>query len=222
VLLQSGKGGWGYHCELPAAASLGGGRSMVLWLGQTCFSGFGAPGSGTAVFAEGKATPAATQKEREHGPGTCAAPACLAAGAMAFLAVWRTDSTGGRGNAPNGSSAMVLDAEGKVVKRLHVSGGARIQAPDATWDGANFVAVWHQTQMAKANSDPYQAVLCVRVSEAGDLAGAAQPLSGTAASPAAEPAAASDGAGTTLVAYEKHPDKADAPIGIGFRLLTTR
>ena len=41
-------------------------------------------------------------------------------------------------------------------------------------------------------------------------------------SPAAEPAAASDGAGSTLVAYEKHPEKGDVPIKIGFRMLTVK
>jgi hypothetical protein len=220
VMVQAGKTGWGYHCALPAVASLGGGKSMVLWLGQTVFSGSASPGSGTALFAEGKATPASVQQEREHGPGHAASPACLAAGGKTFLSVWRTDSTAGRGNAANGSSAMVLDAEGKLVKRLHVSGGARIQAPDATWDGANFVAVWHQTQMAK--SGPHHAVLCSRVSEAGEPVGAAQTLSGSPESPAAEPAAASDGAGVTLVAYEKHPEKGDVPIKIGFRVLTAK
>jgi hypothetical protein len=222
VLVQAGKTGWGYHVELPAAASLGGGKSLLLWLGQTVFSGSASPGSGTAVFAEGKATAASVQQERGHGPGHAASPACLAAGGKTFLSVWRTDSTGGRGNADNGSTAMVLDADGKLVKRLHVSGGARIQAPDATWDGSNFVAVWHQTQMAKQGSDPYQAVLCVRVSESGDLAGAAQTVSGTAASPAAEPAAAGDGAGSALIAFERHPEKGDVPIKIAFRVLTAR
>lgn len=222
VLIQSGKGGWGYHCELPAAASPGGGRSLLLWLGQTCFSGAGAPTAGTAIFADGKPTPAATFKEKDHGPGTAASPACLAAGKTAFLAVWRTDSTGGRGNAPNASSAMVLDTDGKLVKRLHVAGGSRIQAPDAAWDGTSFVAAWHQTMMAKANANPYQGVFVARVSEAGEPVGAAQSISGTFASPAAEPGVASDGAGATAIVYEKHPEKGDVPIRIGFRLLGSK
>ncbi|MBA4389073.1 MAG: hypothetical protein C0404_13915 [Verrucomicrobia bacterium] len=219
VLIQSGKGGWGYHCELPAAASPGGGRSLLLWLGQTCFSGAGAPTAGTAIFVDGKATPAASFKEKDHGPGTASSPACLAAGKSAFLAVWRTDSTGGRGNAPNASSAMVLDADGKLVKRLHVAGGTRIQAPDATWDGTSFVAAWHQSMMAKANASPYHGVFLARVSEAGEPIGAVQSISGTFASPAAEPGVASDGAGTTAIVYEKHPEKSDVPIRIGLRVL---
>jgi hypothetical protein len=30
---------------------------------------------------------------------------------------------------------------------------------------------------------------------------------------------ASDGSGTTLVAYERHPERADVPIAVGFRML---
>jgi hypothetical protein len=45
-------------------------------------------------------------------------------------------------------------------------------------------------------------------------------VSGTFASPAYETAVASDGAGTTLIAYEKHPEKGDVPIKIGLRMLT--
>ena len=36
------------------------------------------------------------------------------------------------------------------------------------------------------------------------------------------PAAASDGAGTTLIVYEKHSEQGGSPIKIGFRMLTTR
>ena len=36
---------------------------------------------------------------------------------------------------------------------------------------------------------------------------------------AAKPA--SDAAGSTLIAYEKHPDKPETPIKIGFRMLKT-
>jgi hypothetical protein len=47
-------------------------------------------------------------------------------------------------------------------------------------------------------------------------------ISGTMESPAQHSAMATDGAGTTLIAYEKHPEKGDTPIKIGFRILTTK
>jgi hypothetical protein len=47
-------------------------------------------------------------------------------------------------------------------------------------------------------------------------------VSGTMESPAQRTAMATDGEGTTLIAYEKHPDKGDVPIRIGFRIMTTK
>lgn len=47
-------------------------------------------------------------------------------------------------------------------------------------------------------------------------------ISGTMDSPAQRSAAATDGAGTTLVAYEKHPDKGDTPIKIAYRILAAK
>jgi hypothetical protein len=46
-------------------------------------------------------------------------------------------------------------------------------------------------------------------------------IAGAPDTPAYRPAVASDGAGTTLVAYERHPDSedVDALIVIGFRML---
>jgi hypothetical protein len=51
---------------------------------------------------------------------------------------------------------------------------------------------------------------------------APQLLAGSLTSPAHEAAVASDGAGTTMIAYEKHPEKADVPIKIGVRVLTSK
>ncbi len=224
VLLYSGLKP-GYHVYYPAAASQGGGKSLVLW----CAMGWSGaayrdPPAGGTFFAEGKALQAAIYKEKDHGPGRQASPAYLAGGAKTYLAAWRTDTSAGRGNAPNGSTAMVLDAEGKPLKRLHLSDkGGRIQSPSAAWDGSNYVVAWHETRMEKPPGGPYLAVCAVKVSEAGERKPEqAFVLSGTFAGPAAEPAAASDGAGTALIAYEKHPEKGDTPIKIAFRMLGAR
>ncbi|MCX7805964.1 MAG: hypothetical protein N3A38_12345 [Planctomycetota bacterium] len=222
VLLYSGLKS-GYHVYYPAAASQGGGRSLVLW----CAMGWSGaayrdPPAGGTFLAEGKALQASVYKEKDHGPGRNASPACLAAGTKTYLAAWRTDTSAGRGNAPNGSTAMVLDTEGKPVKRLHVSDrGGRIQSPAAAWDGSDYVVAWHETRMEKPpHQGPYLAVYAAKVSEAGERKpDQAFVLSGTLGSPAAEPAVASDGAGTTLIAYEKHPEKSDTPIKIAFRML---
>jgi hypothetical protein len=222
VLLASGVAS-GYHCDLPAVASLGGGKSLGLWL--TSAGKSRRTSAGTTFIGEGRATPGAIFMEGQ-GPGKYNSPACLAAGAKTYLTAWRTETHCGRGNAPNDSNAMILDADGKCVKRLYVSGkgSPTIQAPDVAWDGSAFVAAWHETQFVAKNDrgNPYLVVCASRISEAGDLVGTAQTLSGTLESPAAEPAVASDGAGTALIAYEKHPDKADVPIKIGFRLLSAR
>ena len=47
-------------------------------------------------------------------------------------------------------------------------------------------------------------------------------MAGAWQAPADRTAVASDGAGTSLIAYEQHPDKVDTPIIIGVRLLTVK
>jgi hypothetical protein len=47
-------------------------------------------------------------------------------------------------------------------------------------------------------------------------------VSGAMSNPALRSAAATDGAGVTLIAYERHPEKGDVPIKIGFRMLTVK
>ena len=65
---------------------------------------------------------------------------------------------------------------------------------------------------------PAEVVFTTRVSSDG-TPGAPVHVAGTAGTPAIKPAVASDGAGVTLIAYEKHPSKGDVPIKIAFRVL---
>jgi hypothetical protein len=101
--------------------------------------------------------------------------------------------------------------------------------PDAAWDGSAFVAAWGEQPLTpRPNYDSpkgqfvYETVASVRAGADGQPLGAALAVSGTFASPANHAAAASDGAGVSLIAYEKHPEKGDVPIRIGFRILTAK
>jgi len=117
---------------------------------------------------------------------------------------------------------MILDAQGRRTTNFFLTGGAperRIVDPDATWDGAAFVVAWHEFPSEKRGACPSDVVFAARVSPDGKPLGEATRISGALAGPASEATVASDGAGTTLIAYEKHPETGDVPIRIGFRLL---
>jgi len=156
--------------------------------------------------------------DRDNGPGRNASPAVLIRGGTNFLAAWRTDAPAGRGDAANGSNAFVADEQGNIVKRLYVDGTEkRIQQPEACWDGAQYLVAWQETAYAESRAKPYLLIRASRISSAGDVL-AVENLSGSLESPAAEPAIASDGAGTSLIAYEKHSITASDPITIAFRI----
>jgi hypothetical protein len=208
----------------PSAASRGDGTSFVLWLGN-CVIGQGDLG-GSVFVKDGKVVkPGAfvNKDTRKHGPAHATAPTAAAAGPKACLAAWTTYAPVGRGNAADESNAAVFDAEGQRSKALFLAGKkTNIRDPEVAWDGAAFVAAWHEFVQEKRELAPSDVIFAARITEAGEPAGEVHRLSGTSASPASMAAVASDGAGTTLVAYEKHPDKPEVPIKIGYRLLTAR
>ena len=82
---------------------------------------------------------------------------------------------------------------------------------DMPWDDA---VAW------KGNG--YEAVSWRRLTRDGVPQGKDAPVAGEQDSPARHPAVASDGAGATLIAYERHPKTGDVPIRIGFRLLRSK
>ncbi len=223
VLLASGAKA-DHHCYNPATASAGAGKSFVLWVlkGDSVVY-YKTPDSCGLFVADGKPSgETLSYKEKGHGPGGNANPVALAAGPEGYLAAWRTDYTAGRGGSPAGSTAAVFDADGKRTKSLFLAGGQhRIDAPEVCWDGSAFVAAWQESGAGRGQC-PFDKVLAARISPAGEPAGAVHAVSGDLKSPAREAAVASDGAGTTLIAYEKHPETADVPIRIGFRMLSAK
>jgi len=238
VLLESGAKS-DRQCYLPATASAGGGKTFNLWvLKGRSKAYYKTPDSCGVFVTNGKpgGKPMA-YKKKNHGPSgqMGAAPISLTAGPNGYLATWRTDYIAGRGYAPGNSTAAIFDAEGKRTKNLFLAGGKhlsklggrklivqRVDAPEVCWDGSAFMAAWQENGAIKRRSCPFARVWAARISPAGKPAGAVHAVSGSFKSPAREASVASDGTGTTLIAYEKHPETGDVPIKIGFRILSVK
>ncbi len=223
-----------YHCVLPAAASAGGGRSFIVNVAQgAAADGYRAPLVQGWFVEDGKpeAKPVYIANDKgnrrkdedcKHGPDSRGDPLAMAAGGGSYLLLWKNDSSLGRGFGPEGNAAM-FDEKGSRTQNLYFSGGkgkrdrGRICNPSVAWDGSAFVASWHEF-VAEKNC-PSDVVFVQRVGADGNNKGEAEKVAGSFASPASSPAVASDGSGTSLIAYEKHPDRPDVPIKIAFRLL---
>jgi len=152
------------------------------------------------------------------------------------LALFTTTRPMGRGGtAKVCSGAVLLDPKvvakgGKTQAVIALSTvktwkGAGVRNPAGAWDGSSYLVAWDMkqgptgTQGERAKKWAYDRVYARRVSKDGKALGEMIPVAGEMASPARHAAAASSGAGATLLAYEKHPAKADEPIRIGFRVL---
>jgi hypothetical protein len=143
----------------------------------------------------------------------------VATGNGGCVATWNNTyiSGGGHNIRP---SAMILD------KDQGLKGGEymfcdplkreSITYPDVGYDGSGIVFAWEIS--GNRGRTGYNEVFASRYGPEGGAALGVEQVSGTLQSPAARPCVAA-GAGTTLVAYEKHPATADVPIKIGFRLL---
>ena len=148
-----------------------------------------------------------------------------------FIAAFTTLRGTNKGGKVPGSGLVAFDAAGKPRgKPVALSGkGAApwsdfVRNPSVAWDGTAYVAAW-DIILGEGNgttSHWYDAVFLRRVSRGGRPQGANTPVAGEKGSPAYHPAVASDGAGRSLVAYERHPRTGDVPIRIAFRLLRAR
>jgi hypothetical protein len=218
-----------FHRYAPAVAASSEGKALVRWLGSTGPQNLELT-DGALLAVDGKvANPKAYEHKMEgdwgsgHGPGGSAWFVCLAAGPKGYLSAWRTASPSGRGDAHGGSNAAFHDPEGRRVKTLYLSGKQqRIIDPDVAWDGSGFASAWHLYAKQGDKDCLYEVVQAARVSAEGQPTGQMHSVAGTFESPAKSAAVASDGAGTTLIAYEKHPATADVPIKIGFRMLMAK
>ena len=223
----------------PVVASLGGGKSLLFWLG-----GGRKPGGRNGVVAgahlvqDGRVSdgPTLENTDPRSTPGGMTGhvpfPVCAVAGPHDFFVSWPTSAVYGRGDAPNDAHAALFTREGRLEKKIIVSRekvrnqsqNSRIRHPSAAWDGSAFVVAWHQ--ISEQGQDgavkwPVEAVFCTRVVGDG-TASDRQHIAGTTATPATKPAVASNGAGTTLIVYEQHPEQAEIPIRIDVRMVTRK
>lgn len=216
-----------------AVSPSAGGRSFLYWTGAHLFIQ-GCPFASCQFLADGKASGATTFVERNSEKPPAGKhptfPVFLAAGLEEYLLIWTTNSRAGRGMPYFASNAILFDAAGKFKKTLSVSGTPGsighfpplIRNPQAAWDGKGFVVVYDQYAGGRTKERVNLETVCAARVTAGGEAAPKIPISGEGNSPAIKPCVASDGAGTSLIAYEKHPDKGDVPIKIGFRMLTAK
>jgi hypothetical protein len=215
------------------ASPAGGGKSLLFWLGAGRVLGrrdVAYAGCHLLMNGEASAEPTYVNCDVRSMPGASTGhlpfPTCVAAGPEAFLVAWTTHAPYGRGNAPNDAHAALFTRDGRLEKKLLLTRverdeHGRVRNPSAAWDGSAFVVAWHQVS-GYAKDDlakwPIEAIFCARVAKDG-VAVSQQHVAGTVSGPAIRPAVASDGAGTTLIAYEQHPETAEIPIRIGVRML---
>lgn len=212
------------------AGSAGQGNSLVFWRGTSTNKGL--PIAGCHLLKDGAAGAKATYETTDYrtAPGGGAQtnfPMCLAAGPDVYLAGWTTRTPMGRGEAANDAHAAIFSKEGEMVKKMYLEvptgkEAPRIRNPQAAWVGGQFLAAWDSYSW-KAKKEarvswPVETVCAALVTPSGEVSATAD-VSGSMDEPAICAAVASDGAGTGLVAYEKHPAKSDVPIRIGFRLV---
>lgn len=207
------------------------GQSFLFWRGNSNNQKLPIAGcnfvKGGAVT--GNATYEATDDKTTPGGNSLSNfPMCLAAGPETFLAGWTTRTPKGRGEAANDAHGAIFSKEGTMVKKFYLEQKTeneppRIRNPRAAWNGGHFLATW-DSYMAKAPKDvlwPVEVVSAGLVSSAGEVSSTFL-VSGTPTEPAVRPGVASDGAGTSIVVFEKHPAKGEIPIHIGYRVLAAK
>ncbi|MCX7806793.1 MAG: hypothetical protein N3A38_16640 [Planctomycetota bacterium] len=143
-----------------------------------------------------------------------------------ILMTWTTfRDGGGRSSGTDKSGMLMLGADGDPGKIAPASLSSaerepRVRHPAPVWDGFRYVVAWNTPQRRTKAGFDYEAVFYRTFGADGAPLGADAHLAGTPESPAWRPAAASDGAGRTLIVYERHPEKTDAPVSICARLLS--
>jgi hypothetical protein len=205
-----------------AISSLGDGRCYTFWTGGVGHTPKFDQSAETGVLEDGKLTLLPFNDAidmRGHTPKFCAA------GKDAFMVAWRGEHwVGHQGDSK--ASAMVFTDKGEKTAVLQLEGvNHLILNADMTWDGSAFVAAWAEYRWAgknglkEAQGVAKEGVLVSRVGTDGKLIGAPLVVSDVPKVPATNPGVTSDGAGRSLIAYEKHPESGDAPIQVVFRML---
>jgi len=172
--------------------------------------------------------------------GFGADPAFASDGKQVLIAFTTFMDTGGRSSGRRDSGMLLLPLEGEWVAetsrfgthftreggalaaRQLMQSGRYVRHPSVAWDGDTYVVAWDLPVRDRRQSPHNDAVFLRRFSAEGKaLTDEEEQIAGSPDTPAYRPAVASDSAGTTLVAYERHPENKapDAPIVIGLRLL---
>jgi hypothetical protein len=217
----------------PAVASSGGGRSLVVM-----HTGASSVRDGFAgVFLQGgklapeKVAPHLPGAKPDFFPSAMTSFRSLAAGKNGYLMAYRNYAPAGRGGTQWDADCFIIHPDGTRGPFQSLTGKPhRAIDPEVVWDGSCYVAAWTDpTPNWGRGDEPHEGifsrVFASRLDEDGKvLIPPGQPISvaGTSESPAQRAALATDGAGVTLIAYERHPEKGDVPIKIGFRMLTTK
>lgn len=213
---------------MPATATSNDGRSLVVWCGTKYWVGTGVT-AGSLFVRDGKIEKDNGSLEDSRsasgsigGGGRGGTPVSVVAGKDGYLVMWRNHRPWGRaGGGDNQNCALIINKDGSFKKgeTLNFTGKPHITMdPEGAWDGSSYVVAWSEQPSAKEKGT-YATVISARVAPDGKPLSGAMPVSGTFESPTNRVCVASDGAGITLFAYEKHPDKADTPVKIGFKIL---
>jgi len=119
--------------------------------------------------------------------------------------------------------ARAVAGGGKITEGINFTEGDRacMRNPAAAWDGEAYVVAW-DIVVRDRNKYPYNAVFMRRLARDGKILGERQTVAGERGSGTHHPASASNGRGTTLIAYERHPKTGDVPIKIAFRMLRAK
>ena len=221
-----------FSCYAPAVSSLGDDRAFVLWvqhgLPHDQFKIRGAEGRfiDKGVVIKQPAYSPDFKDKNKNGPSGNAQPISIAAGEDIFLAAWKTESSLGRGNAPNDSHLSIFNSEGKRIALSKLSSNGmhdrRIIDPCVSWAGDRFIAVWHEFTRDRKRECPYDTVFWAYISSKGKILGKIHRLAGKFDSPASKATVACNGKRNIFVAYEKHPDVGTTPIKIAGRILVRK
>jgi hypothetical protein len=147
-----------------------------------------------------------------------------------ILMTWTSFRNGGGRSTGYDKSGMLLFGINETVQDANPmslssglsaveDGGSRVRHPASAWDGQRYVVAWDLPR--RADSFAYEALFVRTFGSDGTPLSTDKLMVDDPASPACWPAVASDGAGTTVIAYERHPASGDIPIKIAFRLATT-
>jgi hypothetical protein len=218
----------------PAVASPGGGRSLVMFVEHSYR--FREKDGYDGVFLQNgkpaaeRVAPHLRHTKGETAPKTYTSSRSLAAGKNGYLLAYRNYTPAGRAGLDVNANCEIIHPDGKRDPFQTLSGKPhRAIDPEVVWDGSAYVAAWFDPTNNQGGGDIdgskgiFSRIYASRLDENGKvLTPPGQPIqvAGVFETPAQRVALATDGAGTTLIAYEKHPEKSDVPIKIGFRMLT--